>query len=76
MACGLLAICLTIKPEGARGKLAMPSYDKMLMKLLHYSGAASLLSPWLRGRGTMFMLHHVLPQSGNAEALRPMLALK
>jgi peptidoglycan/xylan/chitin deacetylase (PgdA/CDA1 family) len=71
MACGLLAICLTIKPEGARGKLAMPSYDKMLMKLLHYSGAASLLSPWLRGRGTVFMLHHVLPTSRQASNFTP-----
>jgi hypothetical protein len=45
----------------------MPSYDKMLMKLLHYSGAANLLSPWLRGRGTVFMLHHVLPKAGKRQ---------
>jgi peptidoglycan/xylan/chitin deacetylase (PgdA/CDA1 family) len=49
----------------------MRGYDKVLMKLLHYSGAANLLSPWLRGRGTIFMLHHVLPQSGNADGFAP-----
>ena len=54
----------------------MRGYDKVLMKLLHYSGAANLLSPWLRGRGTIFMLHHVLPQVATWTALHPMPALK
>ena len=49
----------------------MASYDKMLLKLLHYSGAASLLSPWLRGRGSVFMLHHVLPQCSQASDFAP-----
>ncbi len=45
--------------------------DKLALKVLHYSGAASLLSPWLRGRGVVFMLHHVLPNGGEASGFAP-----
>lgn len=47
------------------------SCDKVLLKLLHYSGAASLMSPWLRGRGVVFMLHHVLPRKGRPSGFAP-----
>lgn len=49
----------------------MFAFDKAMLKLLHYSGAASMLAPWLRGRGVVFMLHHVLPNGGQAKGFAP-----
>jgi peptidoglycan/xylan/chitin deacetylase (PgdA/CDA1 family) len=49
----------------------MFAFDKTILKLLHYSGAASMLAPWLRGRGVIFMLHHVLPNGGLASGFAP-----
>ena len=34
---------------------------KLIMNLLHHSGAARMASRWLRGRGAIFMLHRVTP---------------
>jgi peptidoglycan/xylan/chitin deacetylase (PgdA/CDA1 family) len=47
------------------------SWDKLALKVLHYSGAANLLSPWLRGRGVVFMLHHVMPDGGASRGFAP-----
>lgn len=49
----------------------MSTYKKTVLKMLHYSGAAHLLSPWLRGNGVVFMLHHVLPGGGMASGFAP-----
>jgi peptidoglycan/xylan/chitin deacetylase (PgdA/CDA1 family) len=35
---------------------------KTALAAVHYSGAGSLLSPYTRGQGVIFMLHHVRPE--------------
>ncbi len=49
----------------------MFAFDKTVLKFLHYTGAASMLSPWLRGRGVVFMLHHVMPGGGKEPGFAP-----
>ena len=35
---------------------------KAALSAMHYSGADSLMAPWTRGQGVVFMLHHVRPE--------------
>lgn len=39
---------------------------KGALSALHYSGADTLLAPWTRGVGVIFMLHHVRPEAPGA----------
>jgi peptidoglycan/xylan/chitin deacetylase (PgdA/CDA1 family) len=47
------------------------NFIKMCLDILHYSGAAALTRGILRGRGTIFCLHHVLPASPTSDQFVP-----
>ena len=39
---------------------------KAVLSALHYSGADSMIAPFTRGIGAIFMLHHVQPGASPA----------
>lgn len=52
----------------------MPKIKKAALSTLHYTGADGILSPFTRGVGAIFMLHHVQP--GSVDAAEPCRKLK
>ena len=66
-----MIIAVSRKNPVAGWEFGMFAFDKAILKMLHYSGAASMLAPWLRGQGVIFMLHHVLPGVGKSSKFAP-----
>src|SRR5262249_55384771 len=57
--------------DRTHGMMATSNLCRAGLDAIHFSGAAKLLAPVLRGIGAIFMLHHVLPSNGGESGFAP-----